>query len=208
MKVIAINGSPRKNGNTGMALNVMAEELKRHGIEVETVQIGHLDIHGCIGCGYCWTSEQNQCVFIKDIVNETAAKMREADGFILGSPTYYAGIAGTMKSFLDRVFYSSSGYFKYKVATSISVVRRAGGVDVVHQLNNYLNLAETVLPPSQYWTIGYGLEEGEVLQDGEGVQTLRKNARAMAWLLKLIEAGKETVPFPEDEDRVMTHFIR
>ena len=134
--------------------------------------------------------------------------MREADGFILASPTYYAGIAGTMKAFLDRVFYTSSKYFKYKVATSISVVRRAGGVDVVHQLNNYLNLAQTVMPPSQYWTIAYGLAKGEVIQDKEGIQTIRKNARSMAWLLNIIDAGKEKIPAPVDEDHVMTNFIR
>lgn len=208
MKVIAINGSPRKNGNTGQALQLMADELKKEGIEVEIIQIGHKNIHGCIACGHCFTSEQNQCIFKDDILNEVAAKMREADGFILGSPTYYAGIAGTMKSFLDRVFYTSSGYFKYKVATSVAVVRRAGGVDVVHQLNNYLNLAQTVTPPSQYWTVGYGRSEGEVHQDGEGIQTLRKNARAMAWLLKVIDASKGKIPFPIEEERVMTNFIR
>ncbi len=159
MKVIAINGSPRKGGNTSHALEVMADELRQQDIEVEIIQIGQLNIHGCISCGYCFTSEESHCVFKDDIVNEVAKKMREADGFILASPTYYAGIAGTMKAFLDRVFYTSSDYFKYKVATSIAVVRRAGGVDVVHQLNNYLNLAETVMPPSQYWTIAYGLEK-------------------------------------------------
>ncbi len=208
MKVIAINGSPRKNGNTSQALKVMTDELEQQGIEVETIQVGQLDIHGCIGCGYCWTSDEHHCVFKDDIVNETAKKMREADGIILSSPTYYAGIAGTMKAFLDRVFYTSSAYFKYKVATSISVVRRAGGVDVVHQLNNYLNLAQTVIPPSQYWTVAYGREKGEVLQDEEGIQTLRKNARAMAWLLKPIEAGKDKIPVPMEEQRVMTNFIR
>lgn len=208
MKVIAINGSPRKNGNTSQALKVMADELEQQGIEVETIQIGQLNIHGCIGCGYCWTSEENHCVFKDDIVNETAKKMRKADGFILASPTYYAGIAGTMKSFLDRVFYTSSDYFKYKVATSISVVRRAGGVDVVHQLNNYLNLAQTVMPPSQYWTIAYGLEKGEVHHDEEGIQTLRKNAKSMAWLLKTIDFGKENIPVPAEEDRAMTNFVR
>lgn len=113
-----------------------------------------------------------------------------------------------MKAFLDRVFYTSSDYFKYKVATSISVVRRAGGVDVVHQLNNYLNLAQTVMPPSQYWTVAYGLEKGEVHQDEEGIQTLRKNARSMAWLLKIIDAEKEKIPVPVDEDHVITNFIR
>ena len=208
MRVIAINGSPRKNGNTNQALKIMADELEQQGIEVETIQIGHLDIHGCIHCGYCWTSEKNHCVFKDDIVNETAKKLREADGFILGSPTYYAGIAGTMKAFLDRVFFTSSGYFKYKVATSISVVRRAGGVDVVHQLNNYLNLAQTVIPPSQYWTVAYGMDKGEVNQDEEGIQTIRKNARSMAWLLKIIDAGKENTPVPEEEGHVMTNFIR
>ncbi|WWU65534.1 flavodoxin family protein [Clostridium baratii] len=208
MKVIAINGSPRKNGNTSQALKIMADELEGQGIEVEIIQIGHLNIRGCIGCGYCRTSEENQCVFKDDIVNDVAKKMREADGFILASPTYYAGIAGTMKAFLDRVFYTSSKYFKYKVATSISVVRRAGGVDVVHQLNNYLNLAQTVMPPSQYWTIAYGLAKGEVIQDKEGIQTIRKNARSMAWLLNIIDAGKEKIPAPVDEDHVMTNFIR
>ncbi|WP_338626823.1 flavodoxin family protein [Clostridium baratii] len=208
MKVIAINGSPRKNGNTSQALKIMADELEGQGIEVEIIQIGHLNIRGCIGCGYCRTSEENQCVFKDDIVNDVAKKMREADGFILASPTYYAGIAGTMKAFLDRVFYTSSKYFKYKVTTSISVVRRAGGVDVVHQLNNYLNLAQTVMPPSQYWTIAYGLAKGEVIQDKEGIQTIRKNARSMAWLLNIIDAGKEKIPAPVDEDHVMTNFIR
>lgn len=208
MKVIAINGSPRKNGNTSQALKIMADELEEQGIEVEIIQIGHLNIHGCIGCGYCRTSEENQCVFKDDIVNDVAKKMREADGFILASPTYYAGIAGTMKAFLDRVFYTSSKYFKYKVATSISVVRRAGGVDVVHQLNNYLNLAQTVMPPSQYWTIAYGLAKGEVIQDEEGIQTIRKNARSMAWLLNIIDAGRENIPAPVDEDHVITNFIR
>jgi len=208
MKVIAINGSPRKNGNTNQALKIMADELEQQGIEVEIIQIGHLNIHGCIHCGYCWTSEGNHCVFKDDIVNETAKKMREADGFILGSPTYYAGIAGTMKAFLDRVFFTSSDYFKYKVATSISVVRRAGGVDVVHQLNNYLNLAQTVIPPSQYWTVAYGMDKGEIIQDEEGIQTIRKNARSMAWLLKIIDAGKENIPVPAEEDHVMTNFIR
>jgi multimeric flavodoxin WrbA len=208
MKVIAINGSPHKDGNTGQALAVMADELTLQGIDVETIQIGHKNIHGCIGCGYCATSEDNRCTFKDDPVNEVAKKMREADGFILGSPTYYAGIAGTMKSFLDRVFFSSSSYFSYKVATSIAVVRRAGGVDVVHQLNNYLNLAQTVLPPSQYWTVAYGMAPGEALKDDEGIQTLRQNAQSMAWLLKSIDATKESVPAPINEERVMTNFIR
>lgn len=208
MKVIALNGSPRKNGNTYQALRTMADELEKEGIETEIISIGKENIHGCIACNYCAASENNQCVFKNDCVNEVVAKMKEADGFILGSPTYYAGIAGTMKAFLDRAFYPNGSKFKYKVATSVAAVRRAGGVDVIHQLNNYLNLAETILPPSQYWTIGYGAAEGEVQQDEEGIQTLRKNARAMAWLLKVTEAGKKSIPVPQDEARVITNFIR
>lgn len=208
MKVIAINGSPRKDGNTSKALELMADELENDGIGVEIIHVGHLSIHGCTGCGYCQRSELNQCVFKDDIVNETSGKMRKADGIILASPTYYAGIAGTMKSFLDRVFYSSSNYFKYKIGTVITAVRRAGGVDVVHQLTNYLNLAQMVIPPSQYWTVVYGMREGEILQDGEGVQTIQKNAQAMAWLLKVIDAGKGKIPLPREEERVRTNFIR
>jgi multimeric flavodoxin WrbA len=208
MKVIAINGSPNKDGNTSKALKLMTDELENEGIEAEIIHVGHLPIHGCTGCGYCRSSELNQCVFKDDIVNETSGKLREADGMILASPTYYAGIAGTMKSFLDRVFYSGSNNFKYKVGTVITAVRRAGGVDVVHQLTNYLNLARMVIPPSQYWTIAYGMREGEILQDGEGVQTIRKNAQAMAWLLKVIDASKGKIPLPREDERVWTNFIR
>lgn len=208
MKVIALNGSPRKDGNTASALKFMAEELKKSGIETEIINIGHLAIHGCTACGYCASSENNECLFKDDPVNETAAKIRDADGFILASPTYYAGIAGTMKSFLDRLFYSSSRHFKYKVATAVTAVRRTGGIDTLHQLNNYLDLAQTVTPPSQYWTVVYGRAEGEMKQDGEGVQTIKKNAAAMAWLIKAISEGKKTVPLPPEEKRVFTNFIR
>ena len=210
MKVVAINGSPRAGGNTAMALGWMAEELALQGIETETVQIGQREIHGCIACGHCEDSEQNLCVFQKDIANELILKMRQAEGFILGCPTYYGGIPGTMKTFLDRAFYSSSNVsgFRHKVATSVAVVRRAGGVDVLHQLNNYLNLAQVIIPPSQYWMLAYGMNKGESTMDGEGEQTLRKSARSMAWLLKLIDAGKGSFPPPEDEERVITNFIR
>jgi multimeric flavodoxin WrbA len=209
MKVIALNGSPRKNGNTASVLEVMAAELQQNGIDVEIIQVGAEKIAGCKACAYCASSAGNKCVIADDCLNEVSQKCREADGLILASPTYYAGIAGTMKSFLDRLFYSSSSYFKYKVGTSVSVVRRAGGVDVIHQLNNYLNLAQMVIPPSQYWTIAYGCAPCEAEHDGEGMQTLRKNARAMAWLLKSLEAAKPSVPYPdESEKRLWTNFIR
>ncbi len=208
MKVVAINGSPHKDGNTAAALAVMKAELEREGIGVEDIQVGDQRIHGCIACNYCRKSEDNRCVFEDDLVNETIRKMRAADGMILAAPTYYAGIPGTMKSFLDRVFYSSSSYFRYKVGTAVAVVRRMGGLQVVDQMRHFLELAEIVTPPSSYWTAAYGKVENEVLQDGEGIQTLRKNARAMAWLLKVVAAGKGTVPFPQEESRVITNFIR
>ena len=208
MKVTAINGSPHHDGNTAYALSVMCDALRAEGIETEILQVGGKKIRGCTACGYCWESEGNQCVFKDDVVNEYSRILRAADGIVLGAPTYYAGIPGDMKSFLDRVFFSSSHYFRHKVGTAITVVRRAGGVDVVHQLMNFFNLAETVTPPSQYWTVVYGMEAGEAAQDAEGVQTVRRNARAMAWLLKMIEATKDTIPRPEDEPRAMTNFVR
>ncbi|MDR3280235.1 MAG: flavodoxin family protein [Synergistaceae bacterium] len=211
MKVIAVNGSPNKDGNTAKALGAMAEILEAEGVDAEIVNVGGELIRGCVACGKCASSEKNLCVLGDDIVNDTCLKMREADGIILGAPTYYAGIPGPMKACLDRVFFSSSRYFKYKVGTAVAVVRRTGGLDVVHQLMNFFNLAQTVTPPSQYWTVAYGMDAGEVLSDAEGMQTLRKNARSMAWLIKMIAATKGSIPTPDEtvrEKRVFTNFIR
>ena len=208
MKVIAINGSPRKDSNSLQILQKMAEELTTEKIDVEIIDVGNQTIRGCIACGYCFSSEQNLCVIKNDLVNETILKLRKVDGIIISSPTYYASIAGTMKSFLDRVFFTSSNYFKYKVGASIATVRRAGGVDVVHQLNNYFQLAKMIVTPTQYWSAIYGMSQGEVLQDDEGLQTATQAARDMAWLLKVVEAGKKSFPLPEPEERAFMNFIR
>jgi multimeric flavodoxin WrbA len=208
MKVVAVNGSPHKNGNTAEALAIMADILREDAIETELIHPGIEKIKGCIGCFYCQTSENNVCVFRDDLVDEASKKMREADGLILGAPAYYSGIPGGMKSFLDRVFFSSSRYFKYKAGTVVAIARRAGGVDVIHQLMNFFNLSETITPPSQYWVVAYGMNKGEILRDIEGVQTIRKNARALAWLLKIIDSTKESIPSPGGEKRVFTNFIR
>jgi multimeric flavodoxin WrbA len=187
----------------------MAVELEKENIETEILNVGHENLHGCHSCGYCFKSEGNHCAITGDCLNDFADKIRAADGLILGAPTYYAGIAGAMKCFLDRLFYTSRQYLKSRVGTSIAIARRAGAVDTVHQLNNYLNLAEMVIAPSRYWAIAFGMEQGEISQDAEGLQTLRKNAQAMAWLLKIINATKSTIPFPKDtEDRARTNFIR
>ena len=196
MKVIAINGSPRADGNTAMALKAMTDELERQGIETELIQVGRQEIRGCTFCGHCFTSEGNKCVFKKDCVNDVAQKMRDAEGFILGAPTYYGGIPGPMKSFLDRALFTSSSYFRGKVATSVVAVRRAGGVDVLHQLNNFLHLAQVVIPPSQYWNLAFGMDKGEIAGDGEGMQTILKNARAMAWAAQAHRRGKGYAAVP------------
>ena len=211
LRVTAINGSPDSEGNTMTALAIMAEVLREEGIETEILQVGGENIRDCTGCLYCGGSEDNFCVITDDIVNDFSLKIRSADGIILGAPTYYAGIPGNMKSFLDRVFFSSSGYFRYKVATAVAVVRRTGGIDALHGLMNYLSLAETVTPPSQYWMVVHGHDRKEILHDAEGMQTIRKNARAMAWLMKMIAETKGTILTPDEikkEKRVFTNFIR
>lgn len=208
MKVIAINGSPNKNGNTYESLVLVTTELEKQGIETEIIHIGNKAIRGCIGCNVCQNSEGNNCIFKDDPVNETADKMKDADGIILGSPVYYSGIAGTMKSFLDRVFYSKSKYFRYKVCTAVAAVRRSGGVDTFHQLNNYFNLGEMIIVPSHYWSVIHGRTKGEVLQDEEGVQTLQEAGKSMAWLMKSLEYSKTVIERPEKEERKWTHFVR
>ncbi|MDR1471892.1 MAG: flavodoxin family protein [Synergistaceae bacterium] len=211
MKVAALNGSPNRDGNTALALSHMADSLREDGIETEIIQIGGQVFHGCAACGHCRTSEEHMCAFKEDAFVHAVRGMRTADGIILGAPAYYAGIPGDMKSFLDRAFFSSSSYFRYKVGTVVAIARRAGAVNTASQLMNFLNLAETITPPSQYWMAAYGMEKGEVMSDEEGLQTIRKNAQAMAWLLKIIDAGKGMIPAPNEarrERRVFTNFIR
>ena len=209
MKVLAINGSPRKDSNTAKALGLMAEELAKDGVETEIINVGSQTVYGCRGCGHCAKSPGNHCAITQDCLNEAADKARAAGGLILGCPTYFAGMAGTMKCFCDRLFYTSRTLFKGKVGASVSIARRAGAVDTIHQLNNYLNLAEMVITPSQYWVIAFGMQQGEISQDAEGLQTIRKNARAMAWLLKMIDACKDSNPYPADtQARARTNFIR
>lgn len=209
MKVIAINGSPNGKGNTAAVLSAMADELKKEGIDTEIIQVGHERIRGCMGCGACHVSDNHLCAIKDDVVNAITQKMEQADGFILGSPTYYGGIAGTMKCFLDRVFFSHSQYFRHKAAAAVAVVRRSGGVEVYNQLLHYLQLSEAVVPPSQYWGVCYGMTPGEVLRDEEGMQTARKIAAGMAWQLKNRDAGMESAkPSLLTEQKEFTNFIR
>lgn len=207
MKVIAINGSPRKEGNTHAALGYMADILKDYGIETEVVNVGNKPVQGCIGCNACFKPDAKGCIFNDDSVNETVAKIRAASGFILGSPTYWGGMAGSLKAYLDRLFYSSYATgFPGKVAGLAVVARRSGGVEVVHQLANYLLLTQAVLAPSRYWALAHGLHKGQVTEDAEGLQIWREHAHGMAWLIRMMAETK--VAMPQSEAKIMTNFIR
>ncbi|CEK35257.1 flavodoxin family protein [Paraclostridium sordellii] len=211
MKVVAFNGSPHKKGNTYNAIETVAKELEKEGIEVEIVHVGNKAIRGCIACGGCSRNQNERCVLDKDEVNEWIQKMKEADGIILGSPVYYSAIAGTMKSFLDRAFYvasSNGGMFRHKVGASVVAVRRSGGIPVFDQLNNYINYSEMIMPTSNYWNVAYGTAPGEVTQDEEGMQIMRVLGKNMAWMMKVVEAGKSQVKENEKEDKIFTNFIR
>lgn len=210
MKVVALNGSPKKEGNTYHAIKIVADELLKEGIEVEILHVGNKAIRGCIGCGGCFKNKNQKCV-IDDEANDYIQKMIEADGIILGSPVYYAGVAGTMKSFLDRAFYVASAngdLFRHKVGASVTAVRRAGGMPAFQQLNTYINYAEMLMPSSNYWNVAYGTKPGDVNEDEEGKQIMRILGKNMAWLLKLVENGKAIVEEPEKEKKIYTNFIK
>ena len=211
MKVVAINGSPKKEGNTYIGINLAAEELKKEGIEVEIIHVGNKVIRGCIACGGCSKNKNEKCIFDDDIVNESIQKMKNADGIILASPVHYSAIAGTMKSFLDRVFFVSGangGMFRHKTGVSIAAVRRSGGLPTFNQLNNYIHYSEMIMPNSNYWNVIHGGAPGEALKDDEGIQIMRILGKNMAWLIKLINKGIIDIPAPEKEAKIMTNFIR
>jgi multimeric flavodoxin WrbA len=208
MKVIAINGSPNKGGNTYQALSYMADILKTRAIATEIFHIGNQSIQGCIGCKACFKREAKGCVFDDD-VNEIATKILSANGFILGSPNYWGGVSGSFKAFLDRLFFSHYGkIFSGKVAGLAAVTRRSGGVGVIHQLTNYLMMNSAIIAPSCYWALAHGNIEGEVMKDDEGLQVFREQAHNMAWLIKMIDTTKNTIDMPRSETKIRTNFIR
>lgn len=205
MKVLMINGSPRINGNTSIALHEMEEVFEKEGIETETIQIGNMDIRGCIACGSCY--QTGKCVF-QDIVNETASKFEEADALVVASPVYFASANATLIAFLDRLFYSTHFDKSMKVGASVAVARRGGCSATFDQLNKYFTISGMPLASSQYWNSVHGRKVGEAAQDEEGLQTMRTLARNMAFLMKSIELGKKEYGLPEKEARKSTHFIR
>jgi len=212
MKVIAINGSPKENGNTAQALQVLLDEVEKQGIETELVTIGNKMIHGCIGCARCREAQSGKCAaFPNDAVNELLPHLTAADAMVLGSPTYFAGINGTMKSFLDRVFYVSfvnGGVFRLKYGAAVVVLRRGGGTAAFDELNKYFQISEMTIASGCYWTAVHGRVPGELTQDLEGLRVLRVQGRNLAYLLQLAQHGKDHVPQPEREESVVTSFVR
>lgn len=205
MKVLLINGSPKGNGNTAIALNEMVKVFEQENIETEVIHVGNKDIRGCIACGTC--GERGKCVF-DDTVNEIAAKFEECDGIVVASPVYYASANATLIAFLDRLFYSSRFDKTMKVGASVVVARRGGCSSTYDELNKYFTISGMPVASGQYWNSVHGNAPGEAVQDEEGLQTMRVLARNMSFLMKSIALGKEKYGLPQKEDRVWTHFIR
>ncbi len=211
MHVVAFNGSPHKDGNTHQALRMVCLELEQEGITTEEVQVGGIVIRGCTACGQCVKNRDERCVLPGDAVNDWIQKMKHADGILLGSPVHFAGMGGTIKSFLDRAFFVSSvnnNLFRHKVGAAVVAVRRSGGLPAFEQLNSYLLYSEMLLPTANYWNVIHGMRPGEVVQDAEGAQIMRVLGRNMAWLLKLVGQRKATIPPPQQEAKLYTNFIR
>lgn len=205
MKVLMLNGSPRVNGNTSIALAELEKVFEKNGIETEIIQIGGMDIKGCKACGYCF---KNGRCSIDDIVNnELAKKFEECDGMIIASPVFYASANGTLIALLDRLFYSTSFDKTMKVGASVAVARRGGCSSTFDQLNKYFTLAGMPLASSNYWNSVHGRKVGEAVADEEGLQTMRTLAENMSFLMKSIALGREKYGLPEKEPKKMTNFI-
>ena len=208
MKVLLVNGSPRAKGCTYTALYEVAKELEKENIETEILHVGSKPIRGCMACGGCYGDNSGRCTFDDDIVNIALEKAKTADGFIFGSPVHYAAASGQITSFLDRFFYAGD-CFRYKPGAAIVSCRRGGATAAFEQLNKYFTISNMPIVSSQYWNMVHGNTPEEVIQDLEGMQTMRVLGRNMAWLLKTIQAGREAgVKLPEKEPRAVTNFIR
>ena len=205
MKALIINGSPRVNGNTSVAVREIEKTFAEEGVETEVVQVGNKDIRGCIACGYC--GENGKCVF-NDIVNELAPKFEEADGLVVASPVYYASANATLIACLTRLFYSTHFDKSMKVGASVVCARRGGCSATFDELNKFFTISNMPIASSQYWNSIHGREQGQAEMDEEGKQTMRVLARNMSFLMKSIALGKEKYGLPEKEEHLWTHFIR
>ena len=203
MKVLLINGSPHKNGCTNRALKEVSNILNKEGIDTETIYIGENEVRGCISCNIC--RKNGLCTF-NDIVNEVAIKFRESDGIIVGTPVYYAGINGTLKAFLDRLFYSANYDKSFKVGAAVISSRRAGSTSAFDEINKYFAISNMPIVSSSYWNEVHGFTKEDVERDLEGLQTMRNLGRNMAFLIKSINLGKEKFGMPKIERDYITSF--
>ena len=209
MKVLLINGSSNLAGSTFTALSEVAKTLEAEGIGTEIFQLGGEPIRDCTGCGGCERLQRSACVFQDDCVNELIARAAEADGFVFGTPVYYAHPSGRLLSALDRAFYAGGAAFRHKPGFAVAVARRGGTTASLDAVMKHLTINQMPVVSSRYWNIVYGAKAEDVLQDGEGLATMRTLAHNMAWLLKSLQAGREAgVEPPVQEPPVKTNFIR
>lgn len=211
MKVVAINGSPRKDSNCEMCLEVIGKELTAQGISFEIVQPG-ANVHPCLACYHCLDTGDVHCVQANDKVNEVIDKCLEADGIILASPVYHGGISGNMKCVLDRLMLcmgcGAENKLRHKVGAALCTLRRSGGMETYQQLLGTMNAMEMVIVTSDYWNAVHGLGNGEVAQDDEGMDVMRNLGRNMAWMVKVLDHAKGNIEEPEAQSRRMMNFIR
>ena len=206
MKVILVNGGPHKDGCTNRTLEEVEKTLNVNGIETEIFWLGNKAISGCLGCGGC--NNTGRCV-IDDKVNEFIEKVKEADGFVFGSPVHFAAISGSLSSFMDRVFYGRGNLFANKVAAGVVSCRRGGATAAFDEINKYFFISNMIVVGSSYWNMVHGNTKEQVEKDEEGLQTMRMLGNNMAWILKLIEAGKNAgIELPKKEKSIKTNFIR
>lgn len=204
MKVLMLNGSPKKNGNTMTALLEMEKIFKEEGIETEILHIGNKPVRGCIACGQCF--EKGKCVF-DDAVNEAAGKFETCDGLVVGTPVYYASANATLMAFLTRLFYSTHFDKTMKVGAAVVAARRGGLSSTFDELNKFFTISGMPVASGQYWNSIHGRGPGEAKEDAEGLQIMRTLARNMSFLMKSIRLGKETYGLPEKENPIRTNFI-
>lgn len=208
MKVLLINGSPRANGCTFTALSEVAKTLQEEGVETEIVSIGNKAIRGCIGCGGC-SKNNHRCVFADDICNEILDKAQTCDGYVFGSPVYFASVNGSMLALMDRLFYAGGAVFAQKPAACVTSARRAGTTATLEQLMKYPTIRQMPVISADYWPMVHGSNPEEVAKDEEGLHIMRVLGHNMAWMLKCIEAGKQAgINPPVAEPKVNTNFIR
>ncbi len=191
MKVVAFNGSARKDGNTAILIKHVLGELETEGIETEMVQFAGTEIRGCTACGRCFENKDRRCVVTNDVLNDCLDKMLAADGIVLGSPTYFADVSTETKALIDRTGFvarANDDMFRRKVGAAVVAVRRAGSIHAFDTINHFFTISQMIIPGSRYWNMGFGLKKGDVEADEEGLETMQVLGRNMAWLIKKVNA--------------------